>query len=383
MKKGKIKIRRKRNGSALPLVLMIIVALLLTGSGMFSLGLQSRLLAIRNLTEIKARCAADAGLVKALYEMNQQIKTMGWSDDRLPEVSKEPLLHCDATFSYKVTNNGDGTYLMTVTGQSGSLKKDVVCTLTRSNPGADPIGHWGFDEGTGSIAYDSISGKNGTIHGANWTSSGKNGSALDFDGRNDYVDLAQDEGEQVSSTYDDALTIGVWVKPDPSFFIDWGVIVAETQPGHVIDPVWRLRARTISAWFFNQVEFKFDVRENRGRRIDYDTVSVNKVVDDFDWMYITANYDGTDPDKDTSTIYIEIAGEGESDSKSNVESWEDKHQDDNVVSIGGRDPSFGGLSCFNGYIDEVSIFNDALTGSEIVTTVGSDSEFEIERWDEI
>ena len=68
MKKDKIKIRRKRNGSALLLVLMIIVALLLTGSGMFSLGLQSRLLAIRNLTEIKARCAADAGLAKALMK---------------------------------------------------------------------------------------------------------------------------------------------------------------------------------------------------------------------------------------------------------------------------------------------------------------------------
>lgn len=379
MKTGKVKTSRQRKGSALPLVLMIIVVLLLTGSGLFSMGLQSRLLAIRTIAEIKARCAADAGLAKALFDMNQQLKS-GWNGDILPEVSNEPLLYCDATFSYNVTNNRDGTYTMNVTGKSGSSQREVICTLTRSGPAVNPVGHWAFDEGTGNTAYDSVSGKNGTIHGADWTSSGKTGNALNFDGRNDYVDLRQNEGQQVSSTYGDAVTIGAWVKPDPSFFIDWGVIAAETQPGHVIDPVWRLRARTIQLWFFNQVEFKFDVRVDGRHRIDYETASVDMMVDDFDWMYVTANYDRTDPDKD-ATISIEIAGEGNSDTERNVQPWEDIHQDDNVVSIGGRDPSFGGLACFNGYIDEVSIFDDVLTGSELIDSADS-GEFQIERWDE-
>ena len=53
------------------------------------------------------------------------------------------------------------------------------------------IGWWKLDEGTGSIAEDSIDGdQNGTISGAVWTSDSKLGDyALNFDGVDDYVDI--------------------------------------------------------------------------------------------------------------------------------------------------------------------------------------------------
>lgn len=44
-----------------------------------------------------------------------------------------------------------------------------------------------FDlEGTGTIAYDSVGGNDGTIHGATWTTGQVNG-ALSFDGVDDYI----------------------------------------------------------------------------------------------------------------------------------------------------------------------------------------------------
>jgi len=51
-----------------------------------------------------------------------------------------------------------------------------------------PVSHWKFDEGEGSIAYDSVGDNHGTIYGAQWTSGQINGALL-FDGVNDYVGL--------------------------------------------------------------------------------------------------------------------------------------------------------------------------------------------------
>ena len=55
------------------------------------------------------------------------------------------------------------------------------------------VGYWNFDQGSGTIAYDSSGYNNhGTIYGASWTS-GKVNGALNFDGLNDYVDCGNNE----------------------------------------------------------------------------------------------------------------------------------------------------------------------------------------------
>jgi len=53
----------------------------------------------------------------------------------------------------------------------------------------DPVAHWMFDEGQGDIASDSAGTNHGTlVNGPQWTT-GIIGSALEFDGVNDYVAL--------------------------------------------------------------------------------------------------------------------------------------------------------------------------------------------------
>jgi DNA-binding beta-propeller fold protein YncE len=51
------------------------------------------------------------------------------------------------------------------------------------------VGCWNFNEGTGNTVYDNSGNRNhGAIHGAAWTT-GISGSALEFDGIDDYVEL--------------------------------------------------------------------------------------------------------------------------------------------------------------------------------------------------
>jgi hypothetical protein len=67
------------------------------------------------------------------------------------------------------------------------------------------VGIWHMTEGTGSTVADSTSkNNNGTITGAAWSSSGKIGNALNFDGTNDYADLP------VSDITYNAGTVLVW-----------------------------------------------------------------------------------------------------------------------------------------------------------------------------
>jgi len=78
-----------------------------------------------------------------------------------------------------------------------------------SNISAELIGHWRFNEGSGNVAYDiSGNGYDGTIEGApNWVP-GVGGSALEFDGTDDYVGTAQSLLNNLSE-----FTLACWVNP--------------------------------------------------------------------------------------------------------------------------------------------------------------------------
>ena len=69
------------------------------------------------------------------------------------------------------------------------------------------VGWWKFDEGSGTVAHDSSeNGNNGEIHGATFAA-GVSGSGLEFDGENDYVDLGND-----ASLYATSMTLVEWFK---------------------------------------------------------------------------------------------------------------------------------------------------------------------------
>ncbi len=122
-------LQSEKRGSAIPLAVVAVVILLAMGMGLLRLGLNSRIFSIRTASDIAARCAADAGLAKALFEMNEKLKVKPWDDSILPQATNETLPNSDATFSYTVTDNLDGTYSVDVTGRCGQAIKRVGSTL--------------------------------------------------------------------------------------------------------------------------------------------------------------------------------------------------------------------------------------------------------------
>jgi len=126
--------KSKRRGSALPLVMVAVMILLAVGVGMLALGMNGRLFSIRAASDISARCAADAGMTMALYEMNEKLKVKPWNDSSLPEATNESLPYCNAVFSYSITGNpGDG-YTIESVGSSGNVERKVVCVLKPQGP---------------------------------------------------------------------------------------------------------------------------------------------------------------------------------------------------------------------------------------------------------
>jgi hypothetical protein len=127
-------LRSKRPGSAVALVVVAVMILLVMGVGLLNLGMSGRIYSSRIADGITARCAADAGLTKALVEMNEKLKVKPWDDSSLPEATNQILPYCDAFYSYTVTGNpGDG-YTVQSVGVSGSVERTITCVLKPQGP---------------------------------------------------------------------------------------------------------------------------------------------------------------------------------------------------------------------------------------------------------
>jgi hypothetical protein len=121
----------KRDGFAMAIMLCAIILLFLAGLGTLTLGMHSRMLGVRTCSEIAARSAADSGLTKALFEMNQKIQVLPFKDTDLPMVTDEPLPNSEAYYSYEVTKNSgaDNIYTIESIGNSGLAQRTVSGTV--------------------------------------------------------------------------------------------------------------------------------------------------------------------------------------------------------------------------------------------------------------
>ena len=127
-------LRSKRRGTAIPLVMIVVMILLAMGVGLLDLGVKGRIYSIRTASDIAARCAADSGLTMALFEMNEKLKVKPWNDSSLPEATNESLPNCDAVFSYTVTGNPGAGYTIESVGTSGNAERKVTCILKPEGP---------------------------------------------------------------------------------------------------------------------------------------------------------------------------------------------------------------------------------------------------------
>ncbi len=228
-------LKSKRKGSTIALVMIVLVILLLAGAGLLNLGMHSRMAAVRDASEISARCAADAGLAKALYEMNLQLAAGAWSDSNLPYAMYEPLPGSEATFGYTVTPDTNDRYDLQAMGNSGRSQKTVSASL-----GIKGIFEYAvfandieFKSGTTIDAYNLGAGGKPLKIGTNSTSAGaitaKSGVTIDGDvvvgvgGDTDVVIDSKAEAAITGVTYSlpskhptKSINVPGWLKSAPS-----------------------------------------------------------------------------------------------------------------------------------------------------------------------
>jgi len=199
------------------------------------------------------------------------------------------------------------------------------------------IGWWKFDEAEGKTAHDSSDGNHsGTLVGnAKWAR-GRLGGALQLDGHDSFVRIAD------KSAFDMAgeMTIACWVNIH-SVPAEWMAIVTKG------DNSWRLS--TLS----RDHKFHFSVN-------DWSRVSVNGSTD-FKagaWHHVVAVHDGRD---------IRLYLDGKLDA---TQPWTDGIGQNNADVLIGENAEQTGR-CFDGLIDDLRIYNYALSENEIKALAAS------------
>ncbi len=130
-------LRTYNRGLVLPLVMLAMVVLMLTGLGALRVGQSTRMRAIQTAHLAAAQSAADAGLTRALSEMNFRIDSLEGLDPVLGIESAQSLGNCEAAYSYEITKTtfeGGEAYRVQSTGSCGLASKRIAAVVGLVGP---------------------------------------------------------------------------------------------------------------------------------------------------------------------------------------------------------------------------------------------------------
>ncbi|HID57517.1 TPA: LamG domain-containing protein [Candidatus Poribacteria bacterium] len=212
------------------------------------------------------------------------------------------------------------------------------------------IGIWLFDEGRGEVAGDSSGNRNkGEIKGAKWVE-GKFGTALEFDGEDDLVEVP--DSDTLNPT--DKISIVMWIKPYPNMNCDgnnnWRYLICKGNWGsyHVIYE---------SDWALNEIGWTVKIGGANKR------LWTNGGAPPDQWTHLAFTYDADKGSKVYRNGMEEPGKNPQGPAKGSVDI------NPSPLKIGGGfNPGCpAGAGFFKGIIDEVAIFNDVLSQKEIET----------------
>jgi len=209
------------------------------------------------------------------------------------------------------------------------------------------VSEWSFNEGSGSAAADTVGTNNGVLTNfnfsgnSNWKTGAEcvSGGCLSFDGSNDYVDVGDDQSLNIIS----AITMEAWIKPN-SFGNGWRIIdkpyTSLAEPYSQYD----LRLGEVTDGT-NKASIDLSIG---GTRKKLNTVSIMTAGN---WYHLVGVYDGS-----SMKIYFNGALDNSISQTGSLTSYSTR------TTIGGWKNT---TAFFNGSIDEVRIYNAALTASAI------------------
>jgi len=224
-----------------------------------------------------------------------------------------------------------------ITSNSGSALTDYqvgidITTSIYDNTGL--VGSWHFNEGSGTIVADaSGNGNDGTMMNmdpaTDWVD-GRFGKALDFDGANDYVVVPNSNSLNITGN---AVTVAAWIKHSSAGWhpVCDGIVQHEGQYALQINngqPTFYVN--TGSGWVYARWA---------------NTLALST------WYYVVGTYDGSG-----IRIWVNGIERASTNNSGNLSSTS------NTICLGS---SANGTYPFNGIIDEVRIYNRALSSDEI------------------
>ncbi len=209
------------------------------------------------------------------------------------------------------------------------------------NASSDLVVHWTLDEGSGSVAHDlSGNGNDGTLNGQPQWATGKTGGALQCDGTDDYV--------EVSRVVQDDFTLMAWIKTDtPGLSLG-----AQGYQGSGL--IWSDVAGVANDFILAVLDTKlsfFCGNPDLSVNSDRDVVTGQ-------WVHVAGI---RNLQEQKISIYIDGEHEKTLDhSNSNPLNAHD------VIAVGGNvlDSRY-----YTGLIDDVRIFDHALTGIEVLSAM--------------
>jgi hypothetical protein len=246
----------------------------------------------------------------------------------------------DTTAPYSVSwdtfSSGNGPHTLSAVARDGAGNTTTsanVGVTVQNTAAAGLNGAWAFDESSGTTAADqSGKGNNGTVTGATFVTGGRFNNALSFNGTSNMVTVAD------SATLDltTGMTIEGWVRPSTTG--GWRTAFVKEQPGNLVYGVYSNNGSNHPS---------AEVYVNGAVR----TVEGSSALPTLTWSHLAATYDGA-----TLRLYVNGTQAAQLAIAGSILT------SNSPVRIGGNGiwPEY-----FAGQIDEVRIYNRALTASEI------------------
>ncbi len=218
-------------------------------------------------------------------------------------------------------------------GQDGCSADETCCCKSGL------VGYWKFDESSGPTASDSsFYNNNGTINGASWYTDCISGSCLSFDGTDDYVSIP------LSSSLDirgNEITVAAWVNP---YGTNW------------LDQQWQHLVDNFDAYFT-------DILGDRTFTFRVEPVSGSLIRADGTTQAILGNWYHVVGVVNTSHVLLYVNGDIDGYGDDTFIGKSLKSSENLNLLIGKFQGSYN--YNFNGTMDEVKIWNYALSEEEI------------------
>ncbi|MBI5118140.1 hypothetical protein HZA56_16820 [Candidatus Poribacteria bacterium] len=223
-------------------------------------------------------------------------------------------------------------------------------------PSANPIAYWSFDN-PGNPGNDDSDGHNGTVIGATWTSEGCAHDALSFDGINDQV-LVNDDGALSGMP---GLTIACWLNAS-SFSRNFAYLVSKDNQG---DADNRTDSYYLGVGYTQGGTTQLQAGVWSGTHSwlasEEGLVTYRSALSTLEWRHAAVTYDGL-----TLRLYLNGSEVASSPFVAPLERL--NYNPSTPLRIG--QVSGPRENYFHGLIDEVYLFNRALSAEEIADLCG-------------